>query len=309
MVKCVHRAKRFQRYCSDKLIYVFFLQKVGPPIKSLSWDKSLLLGTGSMGTFVYVGVLEDGREVAVKRVLIQAGENMAENEKDILRSSIQCPHIVSYLHFMQDDIFIYLILDLCEETLKDLVNSQTAEHLKDRGPIMIKEILTGLEFLHSRGIVHRDLKPSNVLVDVEGHMKLSDFGISRALNEDETTVCTDVKGTHGWMPAEVIEAMNRREKCRFKKKSDIQVTGMIAFFVLTKGEHPFGDGSDRMRNIVNGDPVALNKLADRNAETFVSWLINKKIENRPYVHEALKHTFMDQVETYNGLPRPKITSR
>ena len=284
-----------------------FGKKVGPPIKSLSWDKSLLLGSGSMGTFVYVGVLEDGREVAVKRVLIQAGENLAENEKEILRSSIQCPHIVSYLHFIQDDIFIYLILDLCEETLKDLVNFQTARYLKDHGRRMIKEILTGLEFLHSRGIVHRDLKPSNVLVDVKGHMKLSDFGISRTLNEDETTVCTDVKGTHGWMPAEVIEAMNHGEQCKFKKKSDIQVTGMIGFFVLTKGEHPFGDGSDRMRNIVNRNPVALKKLADRNARKFVSWLISNKIDNRPYAHEALRHSFMDQVESYS--PRPRITLR
>ena len=261
-----------------------------------------------MGTSVFVGILQDGREVAVKRVLTQAGKNLAENEKDIL-SSIKCPHIVRYLHFMKDNIFIYLILDLCEETLKDLVNSRTADYFKDHGPKMIKEILTGLEFLHSRGIVHRDLKPSNVLVDVEGHMKLSDFGISRALNEDETTVCTDVKGTHGWMPAEVIEAMNQGEKCRFKKKSDIQVTGMIAFFVLTKGEHPFGDGSDRMTNIVNGNPVALNKLADRNAVTFVSWLINKDIQNRPYAHEALRHSFMDQVEIYSPSPRPRITLR
>ena len=288
--------------------FMFFLKKVEPPIKSLSWDESLLLGTGSMGTSVYVGVLQDGREVAVKRVLIQAGKHLAENEKEIL-CSIKCPHIVSYVHFMQNNVFIYLILDLCEETLKDLVNSQTAEYLKDHGPRMIKEILTGLEFLHSRGIVHRDLKPSNVLVDVEGHMKLSDFGISRTLNKDETTVFTNVKGTHGWMPAEVIEAMNRGEKCRFKKKSDIQVTGMIAFFVLTKGEHPYGGGSDRMRNIVNRNPVALDKLADRNARKFVSWLISNKIENRPYAHEALRHSFMDQVEKYNGLPRPKITSR
>ena len=260
------------------------------------------------GYICLCGVLQDGRDVAAKRVLIQAAESLAENEKEIL-SSIKCPHIVSYLHFMKDDNFIYLILDLCEETLKELVNSQTAEYSKDHGPRMIKEILTGLEFHHSRGIVHRDLKPSNVLVDVEGHMKLADFGISRDLNEDETTVCTDVKGTHGWMPAEVITAMNRGEKCRFKKKSDIQVTGMIAFFVLTKGEHPFGDGSDRMRNIVNGNPIALNKLADRNAVTFVSLLINKEIQNRPHAHEALSHSFMDQVEAYNGLPRPRITSR
>ena len=288
---------------------MYFLQKVGPPIKFLAWEQSFLLGEGSFGTFVYVGVLQDGSEVAVKRVLIQAGKHLAENENEILSSSTQCPHIVNYQHFMKDDLFMYLILDLCEETLKDLVNYQTAEFMSDHGPRMIKEILTGLEFLHSRGIVHRDLKPSNVLVDVEGHMKLADFGISRVLNEDETTIFTDPKGTHGWMPPEVIEAMNRAEKCRFKKKSDIHVTGMIAFFVLTKGEHPFGEGADRIRNILKGNPVMLKKLADRKARKFVSLLINYKIKNRPYADEALRHSFMNKVGVYNGLPRPEITSR
>ena len=258
-----------------------------------------------MGASVHVGVLQDGREVAVKRILIQAGENLAENEKEIL-SFTQCPHVVSYLHFMKDDIFIYLILDLCEETLKDLVNFQTAEFLKNHGRRIIKEILTGLEYLHSRRIVHRDLKPSNILVDVEGYMKLADFGISRGLSEDETTFLTDPKGTYGWMAAEVIEAINLGEKCRFKKKSDIQVTGMIAFFVLTKGEHPFGDGSARMTNIAKGNPVALKKLGDRTARTFVSSLISKKVKDRPYAHAALKHSFMNDVETYNGLPKPII---
>ena len=86
-----------------------------------------------MGSFVYAGVLQD-----VKRVLIQAGERLGANEKEIL-SSIQCPHIVSYLHFMKDDLFMYLILDLCEETLKDFIHCQTAEYLGHHGPRMIKE--------------------------------------------------------------------------------------------------------------------------------------------------------------------------
>ena len=107
-------------------------------------------------------------------------------------------------------------------------------------------------------------------------MKLSDFGISRVLNEDETTIFTDVKGTNGWMAAEIVGATNCGKKCRFKRKSDIQVAGMVAFFVLTKGEHPFGNVWERMANILNGN------LVDDNAQTFVS-LINKEVQERPYV--------------------------
>ena len=112
---------------------------------------------------------------------------------------------------------MYLIVDLCEEALNDHVHSQSKEQLHENGRIMIREILTGLKFLHDEGILHRDLKPSNVLVDVEGHMRLADFGISRVLNEDETTVQTNAKRTQGWMPAEVIETCNRGGKGAFKK--------------------------------------------------------------------------------------------
>ena len=120
------------------------------------------------------------------------------------------------------------------------VESQTIEHLRTLGRRMIKEILSGLQFLHDQGILHRDLKPKNILVDIEGHMKLADFGIRSVLNENETTVRTDAAGTKDWMAAEVICNVDENVKGRFKKKSDIQSAGMIAFFILTKGKHPFG---------------------------------------------------------------------
>jgi serine/threonine-protein kinase/endoribonuclease IRE1 len=288
-------------------LYVFLTSslQVGQPLKCFAADPTLLLGNGSMGTSVYVGIMGDGSEVAVKRMLIQGCQGTAENEKEIL-SLIECPYIVNYRQFIKDTIFVYLIVDLCEETLKEHMYSHDIEYLRKHGPRMIKEVLTGLQFLHDHGILHRDLKPSNVLVDVEGNMRLADFGISRVLSENETTVYTEAKGTHGWMSAEVIEAINQGEKCRFKKKSDIQVTGMMAFFLLTKGKHPFGPTIDRMKNIVKGNQVALNKLDDRNARKFVSWLISHSINDRPYADEALRHSFMLQVGRYEGLPKPKI---
>ena len=56
---------------------------------------------------------------------------------------------MSYPHFKKDDNFIYLILDCCEETLKDLFNSQRAEYLRGHGPRIIKVIPAGLEFFFS----------------------------------------------------------------------------------------------------------------------------------------------------------------
>ena len=275
-----------------------FLQVVSP-LKYFSTETNLLLGKGSMGTFVYVGIMEDGREVAVKRMLLQACESSAENEKEIssLIETKESPFILSYHHVFQDETFMYLISDLCEETLNEHVQSQSVGHLKVNSRRMIKQILIGLNFLHDNGILHRDLKPSNVLVDNNGCIKSADFGLSRVLNQDETTVHTIAGGTQGWMPVEVIEAEHRGVKGRYKKKSDVQAVGMIAFFILTQGKHPFGDYlHDRMANILNGNPVNLDILEDRRAFRFISWLIRHKLDDRPYVHQALAHPFMARIQ-------------
>jgi serine/threonine-protein kinase/endoribonuclease IRE1 len=257
-----------------------------------------MLGKGSKGTSVYVGIMEDGAEVAVKRILKHEFEDTAKNELEILGriDASKSPSIVSYRTVLDDATFMYLVLDLCEETLKEHVCTQRLEYIQDHGPRMIKEILSGIEFLHSRKILHRDLKPSNVLVDPEGHMRLADFGISRVLNEEETTVHTGAKGTRDWMPAEATEAIAKKEIGRFKKKSDVQVAGMIAFFISTKGEHPFGPALERMINISKGNPVNLDMLRDLQVRKFISWLISHNIDDRPYAHEALADPFMVHVK-------------
>ena len=263
-----------------------------------------------MGTFVYVGIMEDGSEVAVKRMLLQACEDLAENEKEIsnIIKTKGSPFILSFHYVFKDETFMYLISDLCEETLDEHVKSQTVKHLKEYGPRMIKQILFGLQFLHDNGILHRDLKPSNVLVDIDGCMKLADFGLSRVLDEYETTFHTDAKGTQGWMPAEVIDAKNKKITGRYKKKSDVHVVGMIAFFILSAGKHPFGEYlHDRMTNILKGNPVNLHILEDLEAQDFISKLIRHNIDDRPYADEALELPYMFRVKDYERPPKPIIT--
>ena len=286
-----------------------FLPQVGS-LKFFCPERTFLLGKGCEGTSVYVGILEDGTEVAVKRMVAQACEYFAENEKKILSliDTEKSPFILSYIDFFKDDNFIYLIVDLCEEALDKYVESETVtvKHLSEHGPRMIQQIFNGLDFLHQHGILHRDLKPSNVLVDNKGQIKLADFGISRVLNEEETTIYTDVRGTGGWMAAEVIEAMNAKKLGRFKRKSDIQVAGMIAFFILTKGQHPFGFFThDRMTNILKGNPVNLVNLEDLEAKQFISWLIRHNVDDRPHAYEALQHSFFSQVDNQE-LHKPEI---
>ncbi|XP_028412462.1 2-5A-dependent ribonuclease-like [Dendronephthya gigantea] len=203
------------------------LDKIEIPMQAFDAKKEFKIGDGGYSN-VYVGLMKDGSEVAVKRIWVQSEDKTVENEEEIMRliNTDNSPFIVKYRHFHRDVTFMYLIVDLCEETLRELVDACSIAHLQEHGPRMIREILSGLEFLHGKGILHRDLKPSNVLVDIEGRMKLADFGISRVLNDDETTVRTFVKGTLGWMPPEVIKAIDKNEKGPFKRKSDVHVAGL-----------------------------------------------------------------------------------
>ena len=270
--------------------------KVGPV--RVSFNKEFSVGKGCQGTSVYVGLHDDGSEVAVKRILADVYESSVKNNEVEIANLVDLKtsdHIVNYRSFIHEtgDPFCYVILDLCEETLADYVRTHSKQFLERRGPIIIKEILTGLHALHNgvKKVLHRDLKPRNILVDHEGRMRLADFGVSRILDHEETSLHTGPEGTLGWIAAESIE---RREdgKVTFKRKSDIQVAGMICFYILTKGEHPFGAADERMLNIKNGNPVNMQKLSDPNAKRFVSWLISHKIEDRPYVEEALADNYL-----------------
>ena len=144
------------------------------------------------GTCVYVGLrVSDGKEVAVKCMLTDNCEHLAENEINILNmlKMEKSPHVVRYLHYKRGDPFVYIVLELCEFSLKEYVHRVCAGDQVPFNPRkIIKEILTGLDILHNKQgnegtILHRDLKPDNVLIDVEWSVRLADFGVSKTVGE------------------------------------------------------------------------------------------------------------------------------
>jgi serine/threonine protein kinase len=167
-----------------------------------------LIGTGGFGRVYCVQHLSTGKYYAMKvlkKELLKQLNQLAHtlNERKILGRSAS-PFIVKLHYAFQTPERLFMVMDYAQ-------GGELFVHIRKMGRLTenttrfyAAEILLGLDWLHERGIIYRDLKPENVLLDHEGHIKLSDFGLSKlGLASDRFTF--SVCGTPEYMAPEVLE--------------------------------------------------------------------------------------------------------
>jgi eukaryotic-like serine/threonine-protein kinase len=194
------------------------------------------LGSGGMSTVYLARDTTLDRQVAVKVMHREMSEQADQLERFRQEAravaKLSHPNVVAVIDAGEDGGHPYIVFEYVEgETLKQRINRVGALDPQEALAYAI-EIARGLTVAHARNMVHRDIKPQNVLIDAEGRAKLTDFGISRQLEQDGMTATGRVLGTTDYVAPE--QAMGHP----VDQRSDVYSLGVVLYEMLV-GQVPF----------------------------------------------------------------------
>ncbi|XP_030523602.1 CBL-interacting serine/threonine-protein kinase 6-like [Rhodamnia argentea] len=225
----------------------------GSSILHGKYELGRLLGHGTFAKVYHARELQSGRSVAMKVVgkekVVKVGMTEQIKREIAVMKMVKHPHIVELHEVMASKSNIYFAMELVRggELFAKVTKGRLRE---DVARAYFQQLISAVDFCHSRGVYHRDLKPENLLVDENGDLKVTDFGLSafgEHLRQDGLlhTTC----GTPAYVAPEVIG-----KKGYDGSKADLWSCGVI-LYVLLAGFLPFQDDNIMVmyRKIYRGD--------------------------------------------------------
>ncbi|CAM0911533.1 unnamed protein product [Alopecurus aequalis] len=265
-----------------------------PPIR---WRKGDLIGSGAFGQ-VYLGMdLDSGELLAVKQVLIgrntatrdKAQANVTELEDEVkLLKNLSHPNIVRYIGTVREEDSLNILLEFVPGGSIQSLLGRLGAFPEAVIRKYTKQILHGLEYLHSNGIIHRDIKGANILVDNKGCIKLADFGASKQV-EKLATAAKTMKGTPYWMAPEVIVGSGH------DFSADIWSVGCTVIEMVT-GKTPWNQEIQEVSLLyyvgsTKSHPPIPEHLSPE-AKNFLLKCLQKEPELRSSASDLLQHPFV-----------------
>ncbi|XP_067900927.1 ribosomal protein S6 kinase alpha-2 isoform X4 [Heterodontus francisci] len=268
-----------------------------------------VLGQGSYGKVFLVKKIKgsDAGQLYAMKVLKKATLKVRDRvrskmERDIL-AEVNHPFIVKLHYAFQTEGKLYLILDFLRGG--DLFTRLSKEVMftEEDVKFYLAELALALDHLHGLGIIYRDLKPENVLLDEDGHIKITDFGLSKeAVDHDKRAY--SFCGTIEYMAPEVV---NRRGHAQ---SADWWSFGVLMFEMLT-GSLPF-QGKDRKETmaLILKAKLGMPQFLSPEAQSLLRALFKRNPCNRlgagpDGVEEIKRHCFFGTID-WNKLYRKEI---
>ncbi|KAA8572453.1 hypothetical protein EYC84_003073 [Monilinia fructicola] len=274
------------------------------------WMKGALIGQGSFGSVFLALHAVTGELLAVKQVETPSPSTDSKNDArkksmiDALKREIsflrdlQHPNIVQYLGASSSDNHLNIFLEYVPGgSVQTMLNSYGA--LGE--PLIrsfVRQIVTGLAYLHGKDIIHRDIKGANILVDNKGGIKISDFGISKKIEASNllngpgnNKNRPSLQGSVFWMAPEVVK------QTAYTRKADIWSLGCLVIEMMT-GTHPFPDCSQLQAIFKIGGAKISPTVPDEassDAKIFLASTFEVEHTKRPSADELLLSPFLNPI--------------
>ncbi|KAJ5683900.1 Serine/threonine-protein kinase psk1 [Penicillium maclennaniae] len=275
------------------------------------FEPLLCLGKGSFGTVLLVRHVMTGKLYAQKqfrKASLTVHKKLVEQtktERMVLESVNRHPFVVKLFYAFQDHEKLYLILEYAQggELFTHLAMERMFE--EDTAAFYMAEMVLALEHLHQNvGVLYRDLKPENCLLDTQGHLLLTDFGLSKiAVNDDDR--CNSSLGTIEYMAPEVVQGKPYGKAC------DWWSLGALGYDLLT-GSPPFrANNHTKLQEKIVKQKLVLPYFLGPDAKDLLIRLLRKDPTKRLGYHMAKdlqtikKHRFFRKID-WAALERREI---
>uniref|UniRef100_A0A672J0G8 Serine/threonine-protein kinase PLK n=1 Tax=Salarias fasciatus TaxID=181472 RepID=A0A672J0G8_SALFA len=264
-----------------------------------SYSKGKLLGKGGFARCYEMTDLSNNKMYAVKvipqsRVSKPHQRDKITNEIE-LHKTLSHKHVVKFSHHFEDQENIYIFLELCSR--KSLAHIWKARHTLTEPEVRyyLKQIISGLKYLHSRGILHRDLKLGNFFVNENMELRVGDFGLAvklETVEQRKKTIC----GTPNYLAPEVLNRQGHGTE------SDVWSLGCV-MYTLMCGNPPFEtldlkETYKCIKEVRYNLPSTLSPAAQK----LISGILQKNPSDRLTLDQILNHEFFTKGFTPDKLP-------
>ncbi|MBW0521319.1 hypothetical protein O181_061034 [Austropuccinia psidii MF-1] len=271
---------------------------VSPSDPNQIYAKIKKVGQGASGSVYVAKTLATGSKVAIKQMdlKVQPRKELIVNEILVMKES-QHPNIVNFLDaFIVRDDELWVVMEFMEGgALTDVIDNNTME--EDQIASICFESCKGLQHLHNQSIIHRDIKSDNVLLDAQGHVKITDFGFCAKLTDQKSKRATMV-GTPYWMAPEVVKQKE------YGAKVDIWSLGIMAIEMI-ENEPPYLD-EEPLKALyliaTNGTPTLKKpEKLSKELKNFLAVCLCVDVKSRATADELIQHEFLKKSCSLSGL--------